>query len=159
MPDKFLCPRCGIALEQVRMEHGVFWLCRACGGRALSAELLRRTFARESINSFWSRVISGAGKPSRPCPCCRHAMTEVALADHPEAPAIDVCRLCHFVWFDASEVAGLQPLPVTGSGQGESAAAREARALAKVTGMAFEAERPEFDAWWVQLIRSLGMWI
>jgi Zn-finger nucleic acid-binding protein len=37
-------------------------------------------------------------------------MIEVAATTEPE-PRIDVCRLCHFVWFDADELARFTPLP------------------------------------------------
>lgn len=132
------------------MEHGVFWLCRACGGRALNVELLRRTFTRESVNPFWLRAINGERKPGRPCPCCRNAMTEVALAETPEAPAVDVCRLCHFVWFDATELAGMQPRDRTAEGEGKKVAA--ARRI--VTGAA-RLEGPPPHEWWQWLARFL----
>ena len=46
MPEEFTCPVCRTPLEQMRLEHGVFWACAQCGGRALSVKLLRRTFAK-----------------------------------------------------------------------------------------------------------------
>ena len=79
MNDEFICPACGLKLREVRMERGVFWACAQCGGRALSVELLRRTFTAASINPFWLRTISGAGRIGRNCPI--HAMLEVALSE------------------------------------------------------------------------------
>src|SRR5450432_3364048 len=108
--DEFTCPRCATPLAQVKMEHGIFWACETCGGRALNVELLRRTFTKESINPLWQHVLANAGSVGRPCPCCGRAMAEVALIDQPDSPAVDVCRLCHFVWFDANEMKDLQPI-------------------------------------------------
>ena len=109
MLDEFICPACRLPPGEVRMPHGVFWACSRCGGRALSVELLRRTFTGDSVNFFWSRVIAHLGAPGRDCPCCGRSMTEVALADTPDSARIDVCQLCHFVWFDADEISVLTP--------------------------------------------------
>ena len=139
------------------MEHGIFWACPKCGGRAVSIELLRRTFAQESINCLWSRVISGAGSPGRACPCCKHAMTEVALTDHRDSPAVDVCRLCHFAWFDASEIGELQPREIPAAPAAGSAAARKARGLSPVKNNSLS--DPPLEEWWQQLIRFLMQWV
>ena len=37
-------------------------------------------------------------------------MIEVAATAQP-APRIEVCRICHFLWFDADELAAFAPLP------------------------------------------------
>jgi len=50
MGSELLCPRCNLPLKEVRMSHGVFWACDKCAGRAITVELLRRTFTPESIN-------------------------------------------------------------------------------------------------------------
>ena len=110
------------------MERGVFWACTQCGGRALSVELLRVTFTNESINPLWLRTIRGQGRTGRDCAGCRHPMIEVPLAEDPEAPAVDVCRRCHFVWFDASEISGLKPREIPEQEPSLSLEAREARA-------------------------------
>lgn len=162
MRDEFLCPSCQLALRQVRMEHGIFWACPRCGGRAVSVELLRRTFTRESINPFWRRVISDAAVAGRQCPCCGRAMLVVALADGPEAPLVDVCRLCHFVWFDAGEIATLQPRPVAPAAPPMPAEAREAIAMLEIKRIADEAEGSDFaaeppDEWWKQIAAFFGV--
>ena len=153
MRDAFICPACHAALEQLRMEHGIFWACRQCGGRALSIELLRRTFAKESINPLWLRIIRGDGRPGRDCPCCERAMTEVALADHPDSPAVDVCRPCHFAWFDASEIGELQPIEVAA----DSPRALRTRELREVRK--HDLDDPPLHEWWQQLIRLLMQWV
>jgi hypothetical protein len=91
------------------MKEGVFWACNICGGRALSVELLRQRFIDESINPFWIQVVRGQGAPGRSCPCCGRKMLEVPVASNAGVPLIEVCRLCHFVWFDPKEIQALTP--------------------------------------------------
>lgn len=149
MADVFTCPVCGTPLEQMRLEHGVFWACPQCGGRALSVELLGRTFAREAINPLWLRVLNGEGHPGRNCPCCGYAMLEVDLTEKPETPAVEVCRVCHFVWFDAREIGELPPraIPV------EPSATRKPLALAPRP--LHRVDDPPLTEWWQQLIHFL----
>src|SRR5215216_7507149 len=116
MPDgsEFLCPRCHAPLKEVRTSGGVFYGCDVCGGRAVTIELLRKRFTPESINPLWLHAIRGEGRIGLPCPSCRQPMIGVALTDRMEIN-VDVCRHCHFIWFDASEVETLiprQPEPV-----------------------------------------------
>jgi Zn-finger nucleic acid-binding protein len=162
--DEFICPVCGLPLREIRMERGVFWACTQCGVRALSVELLRHTFTAESINPFWLRTISGAGRTGRNCPCCRHAMIEIPLAEDPEAPAVDVCRSCHFVWFDASEISGLKPREIPEPEPSLSLEAREARPLLEVQRIARTADGltpvgAPVDAWWQQFVHFLETWL
>lgn len=63
MEHEFICPSCRLPLGELRMEHGAFWACQHCGGRALSVELLRHTFTSESINPFWLRVLQVRAGP------------------------------------------------------------------------------------------------
>ena len=144
------------------MERGVFWACAQCGGRALSVELLRRTFTNESINPLWRHAISGRGAPGRNCPSCGRTMIEVALAETPAAPKVGVCRLCHFVWFDANEMAELKPRPLPETAPPLPAEAREALAMLKVKRIAEEAEGSDFDSaapdeWWKMVAAVFGV--
>ena len=108
--EPYVCPRCAIPLAQNKMQFGVFWSCDKCGGRAVTVELLRRTFTPESINPLWLHAIRGEGVSSFACPSCRRQMIQVALAD--DTPInVDVCKLCHFIWFDAHEVDSLTAKP------------------------------------------------
>ncbi len=110
--EQYICPRCLIPLKENKMAQGIFWSCGNCGGRAVTVELLRRTFTPESINPLWLHAIRGEGLSSVGCPLCRRQMLQVALADGANVN-VDVCRSCHFVWFDAHEVESLAPKSAT----------------------------------------------
>ena len=164
MLEEFICPGCLIPLSEMRMARGVFWTCTQCDGRALSVELLRGTFTKESINPLWLRAIHGEGRTGRDCPCCRHPMIEVPLAEDAGAPAVDVCRSCHFVWFDAREIAALKPRAIPEPKPSLTPEAREARALIEVQRIAQAADGrtvdgDPVDVWWQQFVRFLGTWI
>ena len=155
------CPRCQLPLKEVRTPHGVFWACDNCDGRAVTVELLRRTFKPESINPLWLHAISGEGKSGCRCPSCRRPMIQVALSDK-AAVRVDVCRLCHFVWFDAHEVDSLAPRPLPSKPPELSQPAREALAMFKVQELAEEARGTDFDSeppdeWWKKIAAFLGM--
>ncbi len=84
------------------------------------------------------------------------------MRDGPDSPQVDVCRLCHFVWFDANEIAGLQPRPLPAAPPEMPAAAREAIALLEVKRIAAEAEGSDFaseapDEWWKQFAAFFGV--
>ena len=87
-------------------------------------------------------------------------MIEVAATAQPE-PRIEVCRICHFLWFDAEELAAFAPLPPKSQETEEqlSVEARQALAIAEVEvmGRAANREREASDEVWVQVARML-MW-
>src|SRR4029077_7754629 len=108
--DELICPRCKIPLKDVRTSGGVFYGCDVCGGRAVTIELLRKRFTPESINPLWLHAMRGEGPIGLPCPACLQPMIGVALSDKAEI-SVDVCRHCHFIWFDSHEVDTLVPRP------------------------------------------------
>ena len=152
------CPKCDQPLARVIAEHGIFWRCGGCSGVAIGLDVLRRTFAREQINAVWRRAREAQGSPAAACPSCRNQMIEVAATDEPE-PRIEVCKICHFLWFDADELARLTPLPPKPNAPEEemSAKAREALAIAEVEmmGRAAQREKEATDEVWVQLVHML----
>src|SRR6266480_6830630 len=161
METEFFCPRCNLPLKEVRMSHGFFWTCDKCGGRAVGLELLRRTFTPESINPLWRHTISGEGKVGPRCPSCRRPMIDVALAEN-AAVNVDVCRLCHFVWFDTHEVETLVPRPLPAAPPEMPQATREAIAMLKVQELADQARGSDFDSappseQWKQVAAFWGM--
>ncbi|HET9419439.1 MAG TPA: hypothetical protein VFO30_08870, partial [Chthoniobacterales bacterium] len=87
-------------------------------------------------------------------------MLEVALSDDAEVN-VDVCRHCHFVWFDAREIDTLVPQPLPVPAPELSQEAREQIALAKVQELAAEARGSDFDSAppderWKQIVAFFG---
>jgi membrane associated rhomboid family serine protease/Zn-finger nucleic acid-binding protein len=161
MDTEFVCPSCQQPLTEVRTSNGIFWSCEKCGGCAVGVELLRRTFTSESINPLWFHALRGEGQTGRNCPACRNPMTEVKLSGDAEIK-VDVCRLCHFVWFDATEVENLVPRSVSPPKPELPQKAREAIALAKVEQLAEQARGTDFDSSppdesWKTIAGFLGM--
>jgi len=88
-------------------------------------------------------------------------MIEAALSEN-AAIDVDVCRLCHFVWFDAHEVETLIPRPLPPAPLELPQAAREAMAMEKVAELAEQARGTDFDSappdeQWKQIAAFLGM--
>jgi membrane associated rhomboid family serine protease/Zn-finger nucleic acid-binding protein len=159
--SELICPRCNAVLQEVLTSHGVLWACDKCGGRAVGLELLRRTFTPESINPLWLHAIGGEGQSSCRCPSCQNPMLEVKLSDQ-ALVKVDVCRLCHFVWFDAHEVDSLVPRPPKVAAAPLPQKLREAVAMARVQQLAARAEGTDFDSappdeWWKQIAGFCGM--
>ena len=71
-------------------------------------------------------------------------MIEVQLSDSASV-RVDVCRICHFVWFDAHETKTLVPRPVVPAPPTVPQKAREAAAMLKVQQLAEKAREPELQ--------------
>ena len=158
---ELICPRCNLPLKEVRISGRVFWGCENCGGRAVTVELLRRTFTPASINPLWLHAIHGEGSSGRLCPSCRKPMLEVALSEQTQVD-VDVCQHCHFVWFDAHEIDALVPQPVPATATELSREAREQIAIAKCQQLAEEARGSDWesappDAPWKQIAAFFGL--
>jgi membrane associated rhomboid family serine protease/Zn-finger nucleic acid-binding protein len=159
--SKFLCPRCKVALKEVRTSGGVFYGCDVCGGRAVTIELLRKRFTPESITPLWLHAMRGEGRVGLPCPSCQQPMIGVALSDRTEIN-VDVCQHCHFVWFDAHEVDTLVPRQPEPAAPELPQKAREMLAIAEVERLSKQAEGPDLDSAapeesWKQIAAFLGM--
>jgi membrane associated rhomboid family serine protease len=158
---ELICPRCNLPLKEVRMSGRVFWACDQCAGRAVTVELLRRTFTPESINPLWLHAMRAEGTSGRLCPACRKPMLEVALSDAANIN-VDLCQHCHFVWFDAREIDSLVPQPVPAPEPELPQEAREQLAIAKVQQLAEEARGSDFDSAppdepWKQIAAFFGL--
>src|SRR5216110_1301036 len=92
MEAELPCPACRIPLTEMRTGAGIIWRCEKCDGRAVGLQLLRRTFAPESINPLWLQAIHNEGSSARPCPSCGNPMIEVALQSG-SAIKVEVCRI------------------------------------------------------------------
>jgi Zn-finger nucleic acid-binding protein len=148
-----LCPGCRSQLAETRLAFGRFWRCETCGGRAITVELLRRTFTVQSINPLWLHAIASEGQMGRPCPQCARPMLTVSFSDA-QSMQIDVCKLCHLVWFDRGEVENLTPR-IKPEAAPIPADQRQAVAIAKVTAMAEEARAQDYGKVWKHIGRIL----
>ena len=157
----FICPSCQLPLKETRTAHGIFWGCDNCGGRAVTIELLRRTFTPECVNPLWLHAVQGEGTRGRPCPECRNPMLAVPLSGA-AAIDVDVCKHCHFVWFDRGEVDTLKPRPTPPAEPELPQEARELLAMEKIKQIAEEARGSDFDSeppdeWWKYIAGFFGM--
>ena len=155
------CPKCDQPLVRVATPHAVFWRCEGCRGTAIGLDALRRTFERGQINAVWQRARTEHGSPAAACPSCRNQMIEVAATEQPE-PRIEVCRICHFLWFDADELTRLTPLPppAQSSKQELSPDARQALAIAELELMREQSQTHGYGAgvaadFWSQIAQLL----
>jgi Zn-finger nucleic acid-binding protein len=141
--EDLLCPACGIALSRMMTERGVIWRCEKCDGRAVGLSLLRTTFTPESINPIWLHALHHEGRPGRSCPACRREMIDVPLASSTPVK-VEVCQLCQMIWFDAGEVASLEPRPLPPAKPAPlPQETREAIAIAKVKMIAEQARESD----------------
>lgn len=154
-----ICPRCSLPLKQEQVARRNFWVCDNCSGRAVTLELLRQTFTPASINPLWLHAIRGEGTTGCRCPSCRNAMTQVDLSEN-TAVNVDVCRICHFVWFDSHEIERLVPQPSKAAPE-ISKKHRETLALAELERIAGTAGGSNFDSappdgWWKNIAAFFG---
>jgi membrane associated rhomboid family serine protease/Zn-finger nucleic acid-binding protein len=150
-----------VPLKDIRTSGGVFYGCDICGGRAVTIELLRKRFTEESINPLWLHATRGEGGVGLPCPSCQQPMISVPLSDQAEI-RVDVCRHCHFIWFDAHEVETLVPRHPDPVAPELPQKAREVLAIAEVERLAKQAEGSDLDSVapeesWKQIAGFLGM--
>lgn len=167
--NTFVCPSCRTPLSQRRSRYGLFWICTSCHGRAVTLQMLRKLVPHRVVNQLWQSARSEGQPQKRSCPGCQRKMTEVSVRAGQRTEQLDVCRGCHFVWFDQRELEGLPRSPQT-SGQRDDAAelrklpveAREALALARLETVKKEQAKQgatdnEPDHWSDVLIAFLGV--
>ena len=131
-----------------------------CSGRAVTLELLRNTFTSASINPLWLHAVRGEGRPGRHCPSCRNVMTQVDLSEN-KAVNVDVCRICHFVWFDSHEIERLTPSRPTGPQNSRRKFARCSRWL-KIERIERDRQGSDVDSappdeWWKNIAAVFGV--
>ena len=97
------CPSCSRKLYRTKSSLGVLWVCPSCNGRFVNMTLIRRTSARMFLSRLWNMIREGRHARGRRCPSCTHHMAEVTLPSGGKDLALDICRVCQFVWFDPGE--------------------------------------------------------
>ena len=87
-------------------------------------------------------------------------MIEVDLSDN-AAVRVDVCRRCHFVWFDGGETETLVPKALPPAKKELSQRVRETMALFEVERLAREAEREDAAHQarvWGSILSAIDLW-
>ncbi len=157
------CPGCKSPLVKASSRVGLFWGCRSCRGRAVTVEVLRKAVQRKNVNELWQRARSGRYHQKRRCPACGRMMVEVPVSAGGATKYIDVCKACHFIWFDAGE---LEALPKVKAPRSEyedlPMETREAMALAKIEAQRREREGEEVglstpENWWETIAGVFGI--
>src|SRR2546422_4821404 len=130
-----------------------------CSGRAVGLGLLQRTVAKEVVDEIWAAAREQRVARGRPCPSCHDPMHEVSSG--PSGPAVDVCRVCHFVWLDPTEYDRIPATPpppaepVRPERATEILATAQAQAIAQRAERSFGADAPR--ELWKYLPALLGM--
>lgn len=115
------------------------------------------------VNHLWQRARSGQYAGTRPCPACKHRMSEVPIIIKEKTEYIDVCSKCHFIWFDPHEFEHLPKLEIKHpQSQPLSMEAREALALARLESLKKEQVQQEMsssspDHWWEVIPTLFGI--
>lgn len=107
----FACPKCGSVLTRTRNEHGVYWTCCGCKGRAVTITVLKKAIRQDCAIDLWQRAFASSAVAGRSCPSCRHSMRGVGLRANGQAMRLDICPTCQFVWFDPDEFEALPAAP------------------------------------------------
>lgn len=106
----FHCPNCQSKLQGTETEGGLYWSCKECGGLAMKVSLLRKNVAQRSLDALWMAANKANAEGKRCCVACRQPMAYVPLTlGEEKVLALDVCRPCSLVWFDAYEFQQMPP--------------------------------------------------
>src|SRR3970040_1033243 len=101
------CPSCRGTLTPP--QKGPTLVCRACKGRAVPLQSLRKTAGDDAVNKIAAAVRAGEVPRKRVCPICGALMATVQAPRLAAASTIpvDVCTACSYVWFDPKEYAAV----------------------------------------------------
>ncbi|RPI31741.1 MAG: hypothetical protein EHM52_01145 [Actinomycetota bacterium] len=124
-----LCPSCGSALRETDYEGVRLHACRACGGRLVRGEGVRRVCARREVafsdeqrhltellvaqsDHLRRGAVLGRGRYAAElvgCPECGRTMMRRHYS-YEHAVEVDVCAVCDRYWFEKDELEVLQLL-------------------------------------------------
>lgn len=156
-----ICPNCRGELSESISATGVSWKCGACGGRAVGFGVLHKMLDERFVNRLWALARDRNGVAGRDCPMCQHTMLEVTLdRGHDATLALDVCRICEFVWFDPGKFELAPPNPSYHPADAEdqlSQKARELIAIHKVEEMAAARRDEGPDEVWKTIPAFFGL--
>ena len=106
----YKCPECNKSLNRSSSQFGLIWICPTCSGKAISVYVLKKVIPKDIINKLWERADSGNYKVRRKCPICNKSIPEVPIVTQDKTIYLDICRICHFIWFDGQEYESLPRL-------------------------------------------------
>ena len=151
------CPRCEKDLVRTRSRENLYWRCRECEGRAVSAAVLRQSVYAEAVRQLWEAAAKSPEHDGGACPACRQPMKAVSIVVGGDPMTLDLCPGCQVVWCDADEFEAL-PAPPAPDAKAVAAAALaefEQQHQKTMLGMRADIRRP--DLTWRILPTFLGL--
>jgi len=103
--DALPCPLCRRALEPVKGQHGLVWLCRECRAGAATLPILRQVAPRTFVNRLWQAALHDGRRSTLVCPSCTKPFTE--FGGGAVNRQLKVCVRCFWVWLSARASASL----------------------------------------------------
>lgn len=88
-------------MNTVRQREGIFYLCPACDGRAMTIPQIRRMAGDRYATSLLRQINRTVQASGRPCPFCTSPMRLIQSTE--PLLELDACRPCGVVWFDPHE--------------------------------------------------------
>lgn len=157
------CPTDQAELLRAKTAFGIVWTCPKCSGRAVGIGVVRRALRPDVVTRLWIAGRAANGAHGKSCPSCGREMAEAAAGAAGGTPAVDICKSCHFLWFDPAEFDALPAQPVPAVEPEIPERAREIMAIAAVEQIADRAAResgagaPAPDEMWKYLPALFGM--
>lgn len=97
---RYTCPRCGLLLDDHRLDGLRVYQCHQCTGHAVNLAQLRTRMPADGYRRMWQAARSAPAEGPG-CSVCSKPMRAV-MAGKP-AVEIDVCIGCQMLWLDAGE--------------------------------------------------------
>ncbi|KPK42098.1 MAG: hypothetical protein AMK72_14650, partial [Planctomycetes bacterium SM23_25] len=97
------CPTCSKRLYRAFTRDGPVYVCRSCGGRAVSVSVLRKTASADFLRRLRHKSAHSVGERERACPLCARAMAKVDFREKDREVVLEVCGPCRLIWFDPGE--------------------------------------------------------
>lgn len=124
--------------------------------------VLRKALTEQTVNTLWDLSGSdGARGRGRDCPSCLSPMVAVTSSESSDGIRVEVCRKCHFFWFDPGELDALPAHPAPRAMQPMPPDAREIMAVAEAKRIADQYRNASGSAApeekWKYLPAMLGM--
>lgn len=133
--DDKRCPRCRVRLHKVSSPKGFIFICDQCQGRAIALAVVRKILDPAVTRALWRKAVEGESLRGAKCPVCSEAMDEAGHQVGGQRVMIDLCRRCHFLWFDRDEMQQLPAAAQETKERGTSPEAREAMARFTIANM------------------------